>query len=220
MTISDRDDELAARETAYDKQLKAGPLRSFPILLALLALLFFTTLFYAVKYTNQSEDLRKEKDAKAAALQQVEQKNDQLLELDKRYQDASTEAERGQIVAQQRSLLEQTKVVTDAEAGPAGPPGLPGLNGLPGEVGPQGPPGPSGPPGVNGVNGSPGVNGSAGPPGPKGEPGAPGPQGEPGPAGPAGPQGPPGEPAPTTTTTTQGNQGNGTPIGWMPRECR
>lgn len=197
--IESKSDDLNARIGLFkDRQHREDKL--IPALLFLLMLFVLLSCFLWWRTAQTATDLRKERNQKGAALQLVEQKNDQLLELDRRYKEAATEAEKAQIVAQQRTLLEQTKVVTDAEAGPAGPPGIPGLNGVPGPIGPQGIPGPPGPPGPPGeaVVGPPGPTGATGAKGDPGETvvGPQGPQGEPG------PQGPPGEPAPTTTTTT------------------
>jgi hypothetical protein len=208
--MGDHDDDvenLTARSDDLDDRLaryKAGHHgdRLIPALLAVLAILVALSCYLWWRTAHQAEELRRERNEKAAALQQVKQLNDQRLELERRYSQTSDPAQQAAIVAQQRTLLDQTKEVTDREAGPAGPPGLPGLNGAPGPPGPQGEPGPAGPPGQPGANGQTGATGPpgpAGPQGPAGPVGETGPQGEPGPPG---PQGPPGEPAPTTTTTT------------------
>ncbi len=194
-----RSDQLDERTDDLRQKLRPRGSRLLTVMMVAVVALIVLSCFLWWRTAHQARALEREAKEKAAALQLVEQKNDQLLELDRRYREASSEAERSQIIEQQRGLLEQTKVVTDAEAGPAGPPGLPGLNGLPGLPGPPGSQGIQGVQGIQGlagVNGTNGTAGVAGPPGPQGEPGVAGPQGEPGPQG---PEGPPGEQAPTTT---------------------
>ncbi len=172
-----------------------------PTLLAVVAILFFSTCFLWWRTIYQNQELRRERNAKAAALQQVKQLSDQQAELQRRISATDDPGQLRQLAEQVKALGEQTQRVAGGQAGPAGPPGLPGLNGLPGEQGPAGEPGPSG---VNGVDGA---TGQAGPPGPRGDPGPagpqgpPGPQGEPGPPGPQGPPGPAAEPVATTTTS-------------------
>lgn len=201
--LTARSDDLDSRLAEYKAHHRADYV--IPVLLGVLAVLVVLSCFLWWRTAHQAEALERERNEKAAALQQVKQLNDQRLELERRYSQTSDPAQQEAILAQQRTLLDQTKVVTDREAGPAGPPGLPGLNGAAGPPGPQGEPGPPGPPGPQGVAGATGAAGPAGaagpqgPAGPAGPPGESGPQGEPGPPG---PQGEPGEPASTTTTTT------------------
>jgi hypothetical protein len=181
------------------------------VALAAVSLVALVSLWWAV---DEAQQARRERNAKAAALQQVKQLTVQQAELQLRIASTDDPGQLKQLAEQVKALGEQARVVADGNAGPAGPPGLPGLNGIPGDPGPSGPAGPAGetgpqgPPGVAGASGTPGA---AGPVGPRGDPGPAGPQGEPGPAGPQGepgPQGPPGQDA-TTTTTTGPGQGNG-----------
>jgi hypothetical protein len=183
------------------------------VALAVVSLIALVSLWWAV---GQAQQLRRERNAKAAALQQVKQLTDQQAELQRRIAATDDPGQLKQLAEQVRALGEQARVVAEGEAGPAGPPGLPGLNGIPGDPGPAGPAGetgPQGPVGPAGVNGTPGAPGPAGP---RGDPGPPGPQGEPGPAG---PQGEPGQDAATTTTTTTTTgpgQGNNPPTVLLP----
>lgn len=209
MTLSEQSDELDVKIA----KLQEGQHRErlVPALLALLGLLIVLICFLWWRSADQAGDLRRERNAKAAALTQVEQLTNQQVELQKRLDATTDPAQRDDINSQIDALTNRTQDVAERDAGPAGPPGLPGLDGLPGQPGPsgpagvQGPPGEPGPAGATGAQGPPGPAGAAGPPGKQGEPGAPGP---PGPAGPQGPPGPSGEPAPTTTTTTDPGPGN------------
>jgi hypothetical protein len=186
------------------------------VALAVVSLVALVSLWWAV---GQAQQLRRERNAKAAALTQVKQLTDQQAELQRRIAATDDPAQLKQLSEQVKALGEQARVVADGAAGPAGPPGLPGLNGIPGDPGPPGPTGPAGEAGPQGPAGPAGVNGTpgaAGPTGPRGDPGPPGPQGEPGPAG---PQGEPGHDATTTTTTSPG-QGNGPPAVLRPGDHR
>jgi hypothetical protein len=192
------------------------------VALAAVSLIALVSLWWAVA---QAQQLRGERNAKAAALTQVKQLTDQQAELQRRIAATDDPGQLKQLAEQVRALGEQARVVADGNAGPAGPPGLPGLNGIPGDPGSPGPAGPAGETGPQGPPGGAGANGAPGPPGPagpRGDPGPPGPQGEPGPAGAQGepgPQGPPGQDAttttttePATTTTTGPGRGNGPPV--------
>lgn len=222
MSIGSRDDELASREVAYEKRQNAGPGKTLPFLLAILAVLFFTTLFFAWRYIQISEDLRRESNKVKAALTLVKQLTDQVSDLQARENSTDDPAQKAALQQQREELNERAKTVAEGEAGPAGAPGLPGLNGAPGPAGPQGNVGPQGPQGVPGPVGVAGPRGAPGPPGPPGEPGPRGMQGEPGERGPAGPPGSPGPPGPQgepapTTTTTKGNGGGQSPVGLRER---
>jgi hypothetical protein len=174
------------------------------VALAVISLVALVSLWWAV---GQAQQLRRERNAKAAALTQVKQLTDQQAELQRRIAATDDPGQLKQLAEQVKALGEQARVVAEGEAGPAGPPGLPGLNGIPGDPGPAGPAGPAGPVGETGPQGPAGpagAGGAPGPPGPagpRGDPGPPGPQGEPGPAG---PQGEPGQDATTTTTAGRG----------------
>lgn len=189
-----------------------------PRLFGVLALLFLASMFMGFLYWRQGNELRAERDRKAAALAQVDQLSAQQAELQRRIAETDDVGQLKQLAGQVEDLRAKTAVAVAGEAGIAGPPGLPGLNGVPGDPGPAGPPGEPGPVGSPGPGGA---TGPPGPPGPRGDPGPPGPQGEPGPPGAQGepgPQGPPGEPAPTTTntepaTTTTTRPGNRPLIG-------
>lgn len=199
-----RSDHLDERAEEL-RQKSRGSNRLLTALVVALTALILLSAFLWWRTANQAEALRRERNAKAAALTQVEQLTNQQLELQRRLDATTDPAQRDDINAQIDALTNRTQDVAERDAGPAGPPGLPGLDGLPGAPGPagpagvQGPAGEPGPAGPVGAQGPAGATGAPGPPGRQGEPGEPGP---PGPPGPAGPQGPPGEAAPTTTTSS------------------
>jgi hypothetical protein len=212
-----RVDDLEGRVELFKAHRKdATETQIIPKLFAVMAFLFLVTVASLWWAIDQTGDLRRERNQKAAALTQVQQLTNQQIELQRRLDITSDPAQRDDINDQIDALTNRTQDVAERTAGPAGPPGLPGLDGLPGVPGPPGPPGGQGPPGEAGP---PGATGSPGPAGAGGTPGPAGRQGEPGEPGPAGPQGPPGQDAPTTTsssssttTTTGPGQGNGPPL--------
>jgi Collagen triple helix repeat (20 copies) len=162
-------------------------------LVALLVVLLLTSTFLWWDNAGTAAKYRQANAAKAVALAQVKQLNDQRIDLLTRLAATADPAQKTAIAGQLQDLSAKTSVAVEGKTGAAGPPGLPGLNGAPGPAGPQGTPGAAGPAGPAGAQGPPG------PTGPQGKAGETGPAG---PAGPQGPQGPPGQDATTTTTTT------------------
>lgn len=181
-------------------------------LVAILVVLLILTCWLWAANARTADKYRKANTARASALQQVKQLNDEIATLQAR---RSVTTDPAQIDAINRQLIDlqaKTAVAVEGKAGEAGPPGLPGLNGAPGAAGPQGTPGEAGPAGQTGAQGTPGAAGAPGPAGPAGKAGETGPAGPPGPEGPPGPQGPPGQDATTTSssTTTTTRPGNST----------
>ena len=208
-----RAEDLENRTEAF--QHRKGPSWLIGALLAFIGLLMVVICVLWWRDALHNEELRKERDAKTAALQQVEQLADQQAELQRRLEGTDDPDQLKAFAAQIDDLRAKTSQAVGGEAGVAGPPGIPGLNGLPGEDGRDGRDGTSGPSGPAGPAGEAGRPGSPGPPGPAGrdgQDGAVGPQGPQGEPGPAGPQGEPGQDATATTTTTTGpGQGDGPP---------
>lgn len=163
--------------------------------------------------TQDRDRYKKANAAKAAALAQVKQLNDQRTALRDQLDAAKDPAQFAyfsQLLADNITATGQLvagQPATSSAPGAPGPPGVNGVNGLPGPAGPKGDPGQS----ITGATGPAGPAGPRGDPGPQGPAGTPGPAGAQGDPGPAGPQGPPGETnssstttQPTTTTTAPG----------------